>query len=44
MASVVAAGWSTGTFALLAGVSLAFMSGGRRVVQGRTGGRRRAAS
>ena len=34
-ASVVAAGRSTATFVLLAGVSLAFMSGGRRVVQAR---------
>lgn len=34
-ASIVAAGRSTATFVLLAGVSLAFMSGGRRVVQGR---------
>jgi uncharacterized membrane protein YeiB len=35
MANVVAAGRSTAMFVLLAGVSMAFMSGGRRVVQGR---------
>ena len=34
-ATVVAAGRSAATFVLIAGVSLAFMSGGRQVVQGR---------
>jgi uncharacterized membrane protein len=34
-ATVVAGGRSAGTFALLAGVSIAFMSGGRQVVHGR---------
>jgi uncharacterized membrane protein len=43
-ATLVAAGRSTATFVLVAGVSLAFMSGGRRVVQGQDRRRWRAAS